>query len=71
MAKNLLSVFVMAMTADCLLSLSLHAQNTSPYWSLAGNSNAAASSKLGTTKSIPLKLITANKMLRSQNLHGR
>jgi hypothetical protein len=37
-----------------------HAQNTSPYWSLLGNSNASATSKLGTTNSIPLNLITNN-----------
>jgi hypothetical protein len=49
-----------------LTSLSLaaifctHAQNTSPYWSLAGNSNASASSKLGTTNAVPLRLITKN-----------
>src|ERR1041385_7284111 len=35
-------------------------QNTSPYWSLAGNSNAAAGSKLGTTTAIPLNLTTNN-----------
>jgi hypothetical protein len=39
-----------------------HAQNTSPYWSLAGNSGstATASSKLGTTTSVPLNLTTNN-----------
>lgn len=42
------------------LSLRTHAQNTSPFWSLAGNSNATASSKLGTTTSIPLRLFTNN-----------
>ncbi|MCU7548186.1 tail fiber domain-containing protein [Chitinophagaceae bacterium LB-8] len=37
------------------------AQNTSPYWSLAGNSNASATtSKLGTTNAIPLRLFTNN-----------
>src|SRR5437764_15191519 len=35
-------------------------QNASPYWSLAGNSNATTSSKLGTTTSIPLNLTTNN-----------
>lgn len=39
-----------------------NAQNTSPYWSLAGNSNAAAGSKLGTTTTIPLRLFTNNKV---------
>ncbi|MCU7548174.1 tail fiber domain-containing protein [Chitinophagaceae bacterium LB-8] len=37
------------------------AQNTSPYWSLAGNSNASSTtSKLGTTNAIPLRLYTNN-----------
>jgi hypothetical protein len=37
------------------------AQNTSPFWSLAGNSNASSTtSKLGTTNSIPLRLYTNN-----------
>lgn len=40
-----------------------NAQNTSPYWSLAGNSNTTSSSKLGTTNSIDLSylLITVKK----------
>ena len=38
----------------------LAAQNTSPFWSLAGNSNATAASKLGTTNAIPLRLLTKN-----------
>src|SRR5437879_6091767 len=37
-----------------------NAQNASPYWSVAGNSNATTSSKLGTTNSIPLRLYTKN-----------
>ncbi len=36
------------------------AQNSSPYWSLAGNSNASATSKLGTTNNNPLRLFTNN-----------
>jgi hypothetical protein len=47
-----------------LTALSLQqaiAQNTSPYWSLAGNSNASATtSKLGTTNAVPLRLYTNN-----------
>jgi hypothetical protein len=39
----------------------LAAQNTSPYWSLAGNSNASSTiSKLGTTNAINLRLFTNN-----------
>lgn len=37
-----------------------YAQNTSPYWSLAGNSNATSSSKLGTTNAISLRFYTNN-----------
>ena len=37
-----------------------YAQNTSPYWSLAGNSNATTGSKLGTTNAIPLRIQTNN-----------
>src|SRR5688572_370 len=36
------------------------AQNTSPYWSLAGNNNATPSSKLGTTNDISLRFYTKN-----------
>jgi hypothetical protein len=37
------------------------AQNTSPYWSLVGNSNASnTTSKLGTTNSVNLRLFTNN-----------
>jgi Chaperone of endosialidase/Secretion system C-terminal sorting domain len=36
------------------------AQNSSPYWSAAGNSNASTSSKLGTTNAIPLRFLTKN-----------
>src|SRR5258706_12907196 len=37
-----------------------NAQNTSPYWSLAGNSNATTSSKLGTTNAVSLRFLTKN-----------
>jgi len=37
-----------------------NAQNSSPYWSLAGNSTATSSSKLGTTNAINLRLFTNN-----------
>lgn len=36
----------------------LNAQNTPPYWSLAGNSNATTSSIIGTTNGVPLRLFT-------------
>src|SRR5688500_10539056 len=39
----------------------IRSQNVSPYWSLAGNSNATtASSKLGTTNAVSLRLFTNN-----------
>lgn len=49
----------------CIISslaivFSIQAQNTSPFWSLAGNSNATASSKLGTTNFINLRILTNN-----------
>jgi len=37
-----------------------NAQNNSPYWSLAGNNNATNTSKLGTTNSISLRILTKN-----------
>jgi hypothetical protein len=42
------------------LCTSVESQNTSPYWSLSGNSNASSSSKLGTTTAIPLRIMTNN-----------
>ncbi|WP_207429879.1 tail fiber domain-containing protein [Sabulibacter ruber] len=44
-----------------LLSIGLHlrAQNSAPYWSLAGNSNAGTA-KLGTTNGVHLRLFTNN-----------
>ncbi len=55
-------LFALVALATSLLGVQhLKAQNTSPYWSLAGNSNASATtSKLGTTNAIPLRLYTNN-----------
>jgi hypothetical protein len=55
-------LFVLAALATSLLGVQhVKAQNSSPYWSLAGNSNASATtSKLGTTNGIPLRLFTNN-----------
>jgi hypothetical protein len=47
-------------TAFFSFLIMIQAQNTSPYWSLAGNSNATSSSKLGTTNAINLRLFTNN-----------
>ena len=38
----------------------IKAQNTSPYWSLVGNTNATTSSKIGTVNAIPLRFVTKN-----------
>ncbi len=60
MRNNLLSFWTVFFTA-CFVYVQASAQNTSPYWSLAGNSNASATtSKLGTTNAIPLRLFTNN-----------
>ncbi len=59
--KNRLFVFFAATTIVALLGSSiLQAQNTSPYWSLAGNSNATSTAKLGTTNAINLRILTNN-----------
>lgn len=49
-----------AVCAAVFLVQTTLAQNTTPYWSLAGNSNASTSSKLGTTNGVPLRLVTKN-----------
>jgi hypothetical protein len=55
-------LFSVTLTVILMLSLqSVSSQNSSPYWSLAGNSNASnTSSKLGTTNSVNLRLFTKN-----------
>src|SRR5689334_3646559 len=58
MRKPLL--LAVALITTWLSSSILHAQNVAPFWSLSGNSNANAASKLGTTNSIPLRLLTNN-----------
>lgn len=50
--------FFSTLLLGCCISAT--AQNTSPFWSLAGNSNANTSSKLGTTNAVPLRLMTKN-----------
>jgi hypothetical protein len=52
------SLFVI--TSLVLICASLHSQNTSPFWSLAGNSNATSASRLGTATWIPLRIVTNN-----------
>jgi hypothetical protein len=59
MKKN---YFLLLLVSSLFIFTIVQAQNTSPYWSLAGNSGttATSSSKLGTTGSIPLNLTTNN-----------
>jgi hypothetical protein len=61
MKKDLI-FFRLACVLFAFVSLSAKAQNTAPYWSLAGNNGttAAATSKLGTTTALPLNLTTNN-----------
>jgi hypothetical protein len=60
MRKHLFYLGTLMLSAT-LLNVHLAAQNTSPYWSLAGNSNASSTiSKLGTTNAINLRLFTNN-----------
>src|SRR5678815_298275 len=59
MKKNLFAICT-TVTASLLSSAMLTAQNSSPYWSLAGNSNATSSSKLGTTNNTSLRFYTNN-----------
>lgn len=59
MQKNL--IFILPVVFTMLFSIQTGiAQNSSPFWSLGGNSNASATSKLGTTNSIPLRFLTNN-----------
>ncbi|HEY6976412.1 MAG TPA: tail fiber domain-containing protein [Chitinophagaceae bacterium] len=62
MSKILLRVSSFTAIATYLFTASLYAQNTAPYWSLKGNSNATTTSKLGTTNSIPVGIFTNNKL---------
>src|SRR5215203_901575 len=59
MQHRFLSVTITA--SGLLFFQCITAQNTSPYWSLAGNSNTSATtSKLGTTNSIPVRFFMNN-----------
>jgi len=60
MTKKLSINSVVFIIVASLASMKLTAQNSSPYWSLAGNSNATTNSKLGTTNLVPLKFFTNN-----------
>ncbi len=59
--KKSLAVFSAVIIVAALFNSSrIMAQNIAPYWSLAGNSNATAASKFGTTNAINLGIFTNN-----------
>src|ERR1700741_1273174 len=58
--KIIMKKIFLLLTVFSMLLIYGNAQNSSPYWSLAGNSNATSSSKLGTTNAVPLRLLTNN-----------
>lgn len=62
MKTNSLFTIVAAAAAIIAFVHAADAQNTSPYWSLQGNSNATNTSKLGTTNAQPLRLFTNNQV---------
>ncbi|MBA4166974.1 MAG: tail fiber domain-containing protein [Chitinophagaceae bacterium] len=62
---------VLMLSGALLLSFCMFSQNTSPYWSLAGNSNASISSRLGTTTSVPLRLVTNNAERLRIDINGK
>jgi hypothetical protein len=53
---------VFALVSFCLVTTSVQAQNTSPFWSLQGNSNATRTSKLGTTNAMPVGIFSNNRV---------
>ncbi len=62
-------VLLILVGAACIIS---YAQNTSPYWSIAGNNNATGASKLGTTNTISLHFYTNNvQRMYIDSLNGR
>jgi len=63
-------ILVMAVCTVFLLNINVCAQNVSPYWSLAGNSNATGTSSLGTTNAQPLRFITNNSLRMIINSSG-
>ena len=59
MRKDLRFVFATVLLIATLFQNAM-SQNTSPYWSLSGNSNATTSSKLGTTNNVYLRFVANN-----------
>ena len=54
--KKIITFFALLL----VISISSYAQNSSPYWSVAGNNNATGISKLGTTNAVGLHVYTNN-----------
>ncbi|CAN5179901.1 hypothetical protein BH20BAC1_BH20BAC1_06640 [soil metagenome] len=71
MKQNLMLFAIFLLASPLLINSDSFAQNSSPYWSLEGNSNASSSSKLGTTNSTPVKFFTANSERMQINADGR
>ncbi|RNI28945.1 tail fiber domain-containing protein [Rufibacter latericius] len=63
MKKTLLSLFTLLLLGEA------NAQSTTPYWSLAGNSNAGTA-KLGTTNGVHLRFFTNNQERMRINAFG-
>lgn len=57
--------------AGCFLVFHSQAQNAEPFWSLAGNSNTTANSKLGTTNAVPLRLLTNDRERMRLDANGK
>jgi len=62
MKKLTFYAHILAVMSFCLVTTSLQAQNTPPYWSLQGNSNATGTSKLGTTNAMPVGIFSNNRL---------
>src|SRR5690349_11799165 len=58
--KKRLNNMLIAFLAIVIITPNASAQNTAPYWSLAGNSNGTVTTKLGTTNAVNLGIFTNN-----------
>ena len=62
--------FTVLIAISILFTVGATAQNTSPYWSLAGNNNATSTSKIGTTNNQDLRIVTNNVTRLFLNTNG-
>jgi hypothetical protein len=65
--KNVTFLFASVLLCN---ALQVFSQNTSPFWSLAGNSNATSTSKMGTTNFQNLRIVTNNVTRMFLNTNG-